>query len=328
MLHTTPVRRQHSTEEGYLLVWVVFLLFVFTLWLSLAAPRAAKEIQRDRELETMHRGKQYIRAVQLYYRKFHAYPPNPNALINTNEIRFLRKKYIDPTTGKDDWRPIRFGQAKTQSLGFFGKPIAGAGSAGGSVLAGVGPSGGIGLGGSLGGALGGSSIGSGIGGSTFGGTSLFGSGNSTSPGSSTATGAGSTTGTSGTSGNSTGTSTSSSGSSDSSSAFGSSNQTFGGAGIIGFSPASTKASISIYKKKQHYNEWEFVYDPLTDISTQSGNTGMVGQPASSTSTPVGSSSFGSSFGTGSGFGSGSGFGTTPSPTPSPGSGTTPTTPQR
>lgn len=310
MKHTTPVRRKPTSEEGYLLVWVVFLLVVFTLWLSLAVPRAAKEIQRDRELETMHRGKQYIRAVQLYYRKFHAYPPNPNALVNSNEIRFLRKKYIDPTTGKDDWKPIRFGQAKTQSLGFFGQPIAGAGSAGGSVMAGVGPSGGSGLGGSLGG----SSIGSGIGGSSFGGSSLFGSGSSISPGSST------TTGTS--SGTSAGTSTSSS----SSSAFGSSGQTFGGAGIIGFSPASPKASIFVFKKKQRYNEWEFVYDPLTDISTQSGNTGMIGQPASSTSTPVGSSSLGSSFGSGSGFGSGSSFGTTPSP--SPGSGSAPTTPQQ
>lgn len=310
MKQTTPVRNKKGSEEGYLLVWVIFLLVVFTLWLSLAVPRAAKEIQRDRELETMHRGKQYIRAVQLYYKKFHAYPPNPNALVNTNEIRFLRKKYIDPITGKDDWRPIRFGQAKTQSLGFFGQPIAGAGSAGGSVLAGVGPSGGSGLGGS--------SIGSSIGGSSFGGTSLFGSGSSTGPGGSTTTGTTTTTGTSGTSGTST--------SSSSSSAFDSSNQTFGGAGIIGFSPASTRASIFIYKKKQHYNEWEFVYDPLTDISTQAGNTGMVGQPASSTSTPVGSSSFGS----GSGFGTGSSFGTTPapSPSPSPGSSSVPTTPQQ
>ena len=68
-----------------------------------------------------------------------------------------------------------------------------------------------------------------------------------------------------------------------------SGQTFGGAGIIGFSPASTKASILIYKKKSHYNEWEFVYDPLTEMKTISGNTGQVGQPASSTSTPVGGS---------------------------------------
>ena len=66
----------------------------------------ARSIQRDRDLETFHRGMQYRRAIQLYYRKFHAYPPNVDALVNTNDIRFLRKKYIDPMTGKDDWKPI------------------------------------------------------------------------------------------------------------------------------------------------------------------------------------------------------------------------------
>ena len=137
-----PIRRQKDSEEGYILIWVIFLLAVFSLWLAVAIPQTAKDIQRDRELETMQRGKQYIRAIQLYYRKFHAYPPNMDALTNTNQVKFLRKKYIDPTTGKDDWKPILFGQAKTQTLGFFGQAIAGAASAGGTVLAGTGPSGG------------------------------------------------------------------------------------------------------------------------------------------------------------------------------------------
>ena len=320
MKHTIPARRERRSEEGYLLVWVMFMLAVFTIWLSVAVPRAAKEIQRDRDVETMRRGKQYTRAIQLYYRKFHAYPPNANALVNTNEIRFLRKKYIDPVTRKDDWKPIRFGEAKTQSTGFFGQPIAGASSAGGSVLAGVGPSGSGGLGGS---SATGTTTGSSLGGSTFGGSSIFGSGNTPgsngSAGTTTANGSAGASGAAGASGT-TGTS-SANGSSDSSSAFGSSSgQTFGGAGIIGFSPASTQTSILILKKKQHYNEWEFVYDLLNDKQTQAG--GNMGQPASSTTTPVGSSSFGGSSGNGSSTGSsfGSGFGSTPSP--APGSGAT------
>src|SRR5665213_454766 len=320
MKHAIPTRCERRSEDGYLLVWVMFMLAVFTIWLSVAVPRAAKEIQRDRDVETMHRGKQYTRAIQLYYRKFHAYPPNANALVNTNEIRFLRKKYIDPVTRKDDWKPIRFGEAKTQSTGFFGQPIAGAGSAGGSVLAGVGPSGSGGLGGS---SVTGSTTGSSLGGSTFGGSSIFGSGitpgSNGSAGTTTANGSAGASGAAGASGT-TGTS-SANGSSDSSSAFGSSSgQTFGGAGIIGFSPASTQTSILILKKKQHYNEWEFVYDLLNDTQTQAG--GNMGQPASSTTTPVGSSSFGGSSGTGSSTGSsfGSGFGSTPSP--APGSGAT------
>lgn len=43
-------------------------------------------------------------------------------------------------------------------------------------------------------------------------------------------------------------------------------QTFGGAGIMGFSPASAKPSIAVYKTKTHYDEWEFVYSPLADLS--------------------------------------------------------------
>jgi hypothetical protein len=321
MKHKTPIRRTSRSEEGYLLVWVIFMLAVFTLWLSVAAPRAAKEIQRDRELETMNRGKQYTRAVQLYYRKFHAYPPNANALVNTNDIHFLRKKYIDPTTNKDDWKPIRLGEAKTQTVGFFGQAIAGTGSAGATVMAGTGPSGNSGIGGS--------SMNSSAGGSAFGGSSIFGSSNTPgSTGTSTAIGANPAAGTAGAPG---ATATTGTNNSNSNSAFGSNNQTFGGAGIIGFSPASTKSSILILKKKQRYNEWEFVYDPLVDMRTQAGNTGNIGQPASSTSTPVGSSSFGSSFGSGSGSGSSSGagtgfgssFGSTPPATNSPG-----TTPQR
>jgi type II secretory pathway pseudopilin PulG len=256
MRRPIPNRRPRPDEEGYILIWVIFLLAILTVAMSVAVPRIAKEIQLDRERETMARGKQYTRAVQLYYRKFHAFPPNQDALIKTNEIRFLRRKYIDPTTGKDDWKPIRFGQAKTQTLGFFGQPIAGAGSAGGTVLAGTGPSGGNGLNGS---------------------TSLF---------SPTSSGAGSTPAV-GAPGVSTGSTTAVGSGSSPGTDTGLSGQTFGGAGIIGFSPAGTKQSIMIYKKKNRYDEWEFVYDPLTDMRTQSGNTGTIGQPASSTTTPIG-----------------------------------------
>ena len=53
-----------------------------------------------------------------------------------------------------------------------------------------------------------------------------------------------------------------------------SGQTFGGAGIIGFSPNSTRESILTWRKKNHFNEWEFVYDPLTDLA----NGGFSGAP--------------------------------------------------
>jgi type II secretory pathway pseudopilin PulG len=257
----------------------MFMLAILVIALSVAVPKISKQIQRDRELETMRRGKQYVRGVKMYYKKFGAYPPSIDALVKTNEIRFLRKKYVDPTTSKDEWKIIRFGQNKTQSMGFFGQPL------GGSTVAGIGPSGGNGLTGAPG-------VGGGIG-SSPGAGSVFGSTGSTStdPGTSstTPTGAppsptGSTSSTDPNSpgGTSTGTGT------GTGSGTGLTGQTFGGGGIIGVSPGGTKQSILVYKKKNHYNEWEFFYDPMVDqMMMQGGNTGTIGQPASSTTTPPG-----------------------------------------
>lgn len=182
MQNSAPIRERKPSEDGYMLLVAIFLLALLVLSLSAAAPRIAKSIQRDREVETMHRGKQYARAIQLYYRKFHAYPPSVDALVNTDNIRFLRKKYIDPMTGKADWKPIMFGQNKTPlAMGFFGQPL---GGLAGQPIAGTGPSGTGGMPGNTGfGSNTGGGIGSsfGSGGSSFGsGGSSFGSGGSAS----------------------------------------------------------------------------------------------------------------------------------------------------
>lgn len=263
----------------------IFLMALLALSLAVAAPKIARSIQRDRDLETFHRGMQYRRAIQLYYRKFHAYPPNVEALVNTNDIRFLRKKYTDPITGQDDWKPIAFGQNKTPTaMGFFGEPLAG----NASTLAGIGPGGG---GAGLPGAQNNGSPFGGSSGSGIFGSSGSDSGQSPSAGGSTPTyGGGSPSGTSngtdssGTPGSTPG-STSSTGTGTGSN---SGSPTFGGAGIIGFSPASDKTSILVYKKKQHYNEWEFTYDPLSDMKTiGGGNTGLPGQPGSQPTPGIG-----------------------------------------
>jgi type II secretory pathway pseudopilin PulG len=305
------VSRQRKTiptsEQGYVMLIAIFFMALLVIWLAVAAPKIARSIQRDRDLETFHRGMQYRRAIQLYYRKFHAYPPNVEALVNTNDIHFLRKKYKDPITGQDDWKPIAFGQNKTPTaMGFFGQPLAG----NASTLAGIGPGGAGGLPGATtpGGAIGGSSGGGGIFGSS--------DNNSQSPpagGSVPTDNSGGPTGTdgSGTAGSTGGafsgaTSSAGAGTGTSSSPGG---PTFGGAGIIGFSPASPNTSILVYKKKQHYNEWEFTYDPLSETPTAGGgNTGQIGQPASSTTTPVGAPTFGPGP---------SGPGSNPSPNPMP-----------
>ena len=50
-----------------MLLGVMLLLAMFTIAMAIAVPSITKEIQRDRDVETMHRGKQYVRAIQLYY---------------------------------------------------------------------------------------------------------------------------------------------------------------------------------------------------------------------------------------------------------------------
>jgi type II secretory pathway pseudopilin PulG len=241
MIDAAPIRRATPTsEQGYMLISVVLLLALFTIALAVALPKASREIQRDRELETMQRGKQYVRGIKMYYKKFNAYPPNIDALVKTSEIRFLRKKYADPTTGKDEWNSIHFGQNKAPTaMGYFGKPLIG------STLAGIGVSGGNGVPGASN--PGDGSIGSSTPASAFSGAgSFFGNASSSTDA-----------GTAGTAGSTDSTSTSASGSNAGA-------QTFGGPGIIGFSPGSPKPSIRIYKTKNHYNQWEFVFDPLAE----------------------------------------------------------------
>jgi type II secretory pathway pseudopilin PulG len=269
----------------------MFMLAILVIAMAVAAPRIRKSIQRDREVETMHRGKQYARAVKLYYKKFGAYPPSVDALVKTNEIRFLRRKYIDPTTGKDEWKPIHLGQNKAPTaMGFFGVPLTGTGMGGGGLCGNALPSSIPSSGSSTsifssntsGGGFGSSSPTSGCP------TDSSGSGSAatTDPnatGSATDTSAGGSTSTSGTGG--IGTSTSGAGT-----GAGLTGQTLGGAGIIGFSPMSPKQSILVYKKKNHYNEWEFVYDPISDQMTmQGGNAGALGQQGSPGMSPTGSS---------------------------------------
>ncbi len=282
MITTAPSRRVKPSEEGYILVAVMFMIALLIISMAVALPKIAADIQRDRELETYHRGMQYRRAIQLYFKKFQRYPPNMEALIKTNEIRFLRKKYIDPTTGKDDWKPVLFGQNKTpMAMGFFGQPMGGIGFGGGA-LAGTGPDGGNGIAGAT--PVGGSSFGSSspVGGGSFGSTNPMGGGSfgSTSPISSTSpTGAAGTTNpTGGTDANGNPTDPNS-GSIAGANPLG--GQTFGGgAGIIGVSPASDKQSIYVYKKKNHYNEWEFLYSPQSELGM-----GMVPPPGIQPSQP-------------------------------------------
>ena len=58
-----------------MLVAVIFMLALLIIAMAVALPKIAADIQRDREIETMHRGMQYIRAIQLYSASSNAIRP-------------------------------------------------------------------------------------------------------------------------------------------------------------------------------------------------------------------------------------------------------------
>ncbi len=123
--------RTTNGEDGYMLLAVVVMVAIVLITLAAAAPVIARDLRRDKEVESEMRAQQYVRAIRLYQRKFaNQYPPSIEALEKSNNIRFLRKQYVDPLTGKSDWRLIRQGQQQTTIKIPFGQEIAGIASAG------------------------------------------------------------------------------------------------------------------------------------------------------------------------------------------------------
>jgi type II secretory pathway pseudopilin PulG len=336
---------QRQGEQGFMLVGLIVAIFLILLALSVAAPKVAEGLRREREVETVRRGNQYVRAIRLYYLKTNTYPATLDALEKTNNIRFLRQRYIDPMTGKVDWRLIHVGEAKTTVKGFFGQPLAGlatsgigsapgtttpgtagAGTAGGqqgqqgmTSVFGSSGSGGYGASSPGGGGLGSSSSGSTLGGgSSLGGTSTSGGFGSSTVGSSGGLGA------SNPGAGQTGTPSSSG------TIGGQSATTFSGSAtpFVGVGVPKEGDSIKILNEQTTYNTWEFLYDPRIEQlyakgALQGAGANTLGSGSgSSPGTGVGgtnSNGFGSSpssgFGStpGSGFGSspGSGFGSSP-----------------
>jgi len=328
-----------SGDEGFMLLTALVMVFLVLLVLSVAAPTMAKAIQHDRELESQHRAEQYVRAVRIFYLKFKRYPSSIEQLEKTNNQRFLRQRYVDPLTGKDDWRLIHVGENQTTVKGFFGDDLpglpTGLGSAAGmaSTTGGAGasafnnsgagsPGGSSAFGGSSG--LGGNSAGSAFGGSSTPGQSGTSSFGQTGTGTSTGTGTGTTGSTSGTNGIASQDATSFTGS--------------GGAPIIGIGSAKSGEAMLVVNEQTTYETWEFLYDPrieqlyakstlLGGISSGSGTSGF-GTNSGTTGT---SNGFGnpSSLGFGNngttntpGNSNNSPFGSPASPTAPPG-GTTP-----
>ncbi len=82
------------------------MIAVMAILLSAALPLWRHEMRREKEAELVFRGEQYVHAIGLFQRKFSTYPPSVDVLV---QQKFLRRKYLDPITGKD-FRPIFVGQ--------------------------------------------------------------------------------------------------------------------------------------------------------------------------------------------------------------------------
>lgn len=244
------------------LLLMIALMMIFT---AAILPEVTFEIKRDREEEMIHRGVQYSRAIRAYYKKFGRYPVKIEDLENTNQQRFLRKRYKDPLTNKD-FRLLHYGEAKLSVNGMAGGMIPGAAPVGMNVQPGLSQAGGFSQP---------STFGTN---SAFGGNSALGANTSSTLGQSTPvmnqTVAGGDASPAGSDANQPGTPasdmTSSPGAAGSGSRFGSSmsgsssNTTFGGAPIVGVASLSKDPTIRIFDKKKKYNEWQFVYDPTMD----------------------------------------------------------------
>src|ERR1017187_3109641 len=113
----TPSPQPRRGESGYAMLLVFLIAAMIAVALYNELPRVAFEAQRAKEQLLIERGEQYKRAIQLFVRKINRYPATIEELESTNNLRFLRKRYVDPMTGKDKWRLIHInGGVLTDSI--------------------------------------------------------------------------------------------------------------------------------------------------------------------------------------------------------------------
>lgn len=93
-------------ERGFAMLLVFALAAAVAITLYIEVPRVAFESQRNKEQLLIERGEQYKRAIELFVRKEGRYPSNMDELEKLNNRRYLRRRYVDPMTGKNEWRII------------------------------------------------------------------------------------------------------------------------------------------------------------------------------------------------------------------------------
>lgn len=245
-----PIR--HS-ERGYMLLYLMFLVAVLAISLVTIVPSIKFVMKRDQEQEMVHRGEQYRRAVRRYYRKMGSYPATLDVLENTNDMRFLRKRYKDPMNHNQDFKVL----TQIDLMKAMGTALSANGGIGGAQTLGQ-PIGGDASGTDANGANGTATTDTNSSGPTAVDPNAATNQAQASAGQASA-GADSAASTNAPR-NGTGTTlpfTSISGQPTT-------GPVMGGAAIVGVASLSGAETIRIYNKKNHYKDWLFIYDPSTD----------------------------------------------------------------
>jgi type II secretory pathway pseudopilin PulG len=300
-LQNPEIAKLQDPQRGYMLITLMLAVTLAAMVLLAILPDIGQQIKRDREEELCHRGTQYMRAIKNFYKKVNRYPTRIEELENTNNIRYLRKRYKDPLnrdpqTGKErDFKLLHM-----QDVNLTNGPMMGQiPGLGGQQLPNGMPGGALGQMQQLAGQM------QQLGGLQQSGSSAAmqnnadedqsGSGNAANP-----------QGNSGSSSSSSSPFSSSSNTGSGSAAgAGFGGQVFGGGPILGVASTSKAKTIREFNKKNHYNDWLFMYDPTSDRGGPPGTLLVGPWQTPQTSTIPGASPIGQPM---QGAQSGSGFG--------------------
>jgi type II secretory pathway pseudopilin PulG len=94
-------RPRKSRDQGYVLLVLLLTLSLMAIAAAAVSSTIAFQMKRDREEELIHRGVQYSRAVRRYAKATGRYPLDLQDLNGKNGMRYIRRLYKDPVTGKD-----------------------------------------------------------------------------------------------------------------------------------------------------------------------------------------------------------------------------------
>jgi type II secretory pathway pseudopilin PulG len=251
-------QNRRRSERGYILLTLILAVALSAIFALTWVQKVEFQIKRDREEELIHRGVQYSRAVRRYFKKFRRYPTRIEELENTNNLRFLRKRYKDPITGKD-FKPLRItdvqmsfnsggvngltpvSQMNAQRTGQLNSPFTRQAGTAGTTGPGT-----AATAGNSGDAADASSVPSDV---SHGNQTVSQDAASQDNASQN---------------NASQNNASNGPASPPPAGLASAPQVFGGGGIVGVASISKEKTIREFNKKDHYNQWQFIYDPSSD----------------------------------------------------------------